>query len=272
MSFAPRRPAIACVLAVALVVPEPCHAWGQQGHRIVARIAAKNLLQTTRDKLRAILGVSDAALENAMASAAIWPDLIDRVATGTDNWHYINVPISALFAVAGNCDARGCIIAQIANMQNRLRNNLTGFTLLAPAKPARPMTSQELAFLIHFVGDLHQPLHAAVNGDRGGGCVDLATPLAHPGTTIPDTTNLHIAWDIDTVLAAMTLHDNNERATATALFQRFKHGTAITQGTAVDWARESSDLARSLIYQRLRIANYSAPPGACASNIAPVSI
>src|SRR4029453_2954032 len=100
MLVASRRLPIACVLAAVLAVPEPCHAWGQQGHRIVARIATKNLRQTTRDKLRAILGVSDGGLENAMASAAIWPDLIDRVATGSDRGHYIKVPISAHFSGA----------------------------------------------------------------------------------------------------------------------------------------------------------------------------
>ena len=272
MLVASRRLPIACVLAAVLAVPEPCHAWGQQGHRIVARIATKNLRHTTRDKLRAILGVSDGGLENAMASAAIWPDVIDRVATGSDRWHYINVPISAPFSVAGNCGGGDCVIAQIENMQNRLRNNLTGFTLLAPPRPARPMTSQELAFLIHMVGDLHQPLHAAVNGDRGGGCVELTQALTHPGTTIPDTTDVHIAWDIDTVLAAMKARTNNERAMANTLFQRFKQGAAVAQGTPLDWARESHDLARSLIYQRLKIANHSAPVGACAPNINPVSI
>ena len=263
---------IVSVLIGALVLPQPVLAWGQQGHRIVARIAAKRLLQSTRDKLRIILGVSDAALENAMASAAVWPDLLDRQATGTSKWHFINVPISAPFSTAGACDGGDCVIGQIENMQRRLRENVPGFRLLAPPRPPRPMTSQELAFLIHFVGDLHQPLHAAVNGDLGGGCVDLATPLVHPGTTIPDTTNLHIAWDVDTVVAAMKSHKNNERAMATALFQRVKQGAGITQGTPVDWARESSDLARSLVYQKLKIPNHSAPLGACAANITPVSI
>jgi hypothetical protein len=266
------RCAVIFVVVAALLVPEPCHAWGQQGHRIVARIATKNLLQTTRDKLGAILGVSDAALENAMASASIWPDLLDRQATGTSRWHFISVPISAPFSTSGLCDAGECVIGQIENMQHRLRNNVTGFKLLAAPRPPRPTTAQVVAFLIHFVGDIHQPLHAAVNGDIGGGCIDLAKPLMHPGTTIPDTTNLHIAWDIDTVLAAIKTHGNNERATASALFQRFKQGAAIAQTTPTDWARESSDLARSLIYQKLKIPNYSAPPGACARGIKPVSI
>ncbi len=265
-----RAAVVFCI--VGLLTPEPSHAWGRQGHRIVARIAAKNLLQTTRDKLRAILGAgaSASALESAMANASIWPDLIDRDATGTERWHFINVPIASPFSVSGLCTGGACVIAQIENMQNRLQNNLPGFKLQAPPQPPRTMTSQQLAFLIHFVGDIHQPLHAVVNGDRGGNCVRLTAPLVHPST--PDTTNLHSAWDVDEVLAVMRAHNNSEATTANALFQRFMQGDAVAQLTPTDWARESSDLARSLVYQRLKIPNHSAPPGQCASGIKPVSI
>lgn len=267
------RVVVFCVVA-ALLAPEPSHAWGRQGHRIVARIAAKNLLQTTRDKLRAILGVgaSASALENAMANASIWPDLIDRDATGTDRWHFINVPISSPFSVSGLCTGDACVITQIENMQNRLQHNLPGFTLKAPPQPPRTMTSQQLAFLIHFVGDIHQPLHAVVNGDRGGNCVRLTAPLVHPSSAMPDTTNLHSAWDVDEVLAVMRTHNDSEATTANVLFQRFTQGAAVAQLTPTDWARESSDLARSLVYQRLKIPNHSAAPGQCASGIKPVSI
>lgn len=261
-------------MLAALLAPGPCHAWGRQGHRIVARIAAKNLLQTTRDKVRAILGAgaSASALENAMANASVWPDLIDRDATGTERWHFINVPISSPFSVSGLCPGNACVIAQIENMRNRLQNNLPGFALKAPPQPPRTTTSQQLAFLIHFVGDIHQPLHAVVNGDRGGNCVRLTAPLVHPSTTMPDTTNLHSVWDVDAVLAVMRTHNDSEATTATVLFQRFTQGAAVAQLTPNDWARESGNLARSLVYQRLGIPHHSAAPGRCASGIKPVPI
>jgi hypothetical protein len=126
--------------------------------------------------------------------------------------------------------------------------------------------------LIHFVGDIHQPLHAVVNGDRGGNCVRLTAPLLHPGTPLPDTTNLHGAWDIDEVLAAMQTHGNSEAATAAVLFQRFKSGAGVMQLTPADWARESFDLARGLVYQTLKIPNHSSAPGKCAAGIKPVPV
>src|SRR5215471_3458286 len=148
-----RHTTVVFALIGALLVPQPGQAWGREGHRIVARIATKNLSQTTRDKLRAIFGLTtDAALENAMATAAVWPDRIDRRATGTDMWHYINVPISSPFSIAGTCANHDCVIDRIEEMQHRLQTNQKGFTLLAPPNPSRSMTSRELAFLVHFVG------------------------------------------------------------------------------------------------------------------------
>jgi nuclease S1 len=266
------RAAIALLVSV-LVVPAPLHAWGKEGHRIVARIAAKNLTQTTRDKLRRILGVTtDAALASAMAAAAVWPDRIDRAATGTSRWHFINVPIASSFSVAGHCPNHDCVLDRIEDLRHRLQTNESGFALLAPPNPPRTMTSQELAFLIHFVGDIHQPLHAAWNADRGGGCVRLTTPLVHDDGKNTDTTDLHLAWDIDTVLAAMKTHGGSEQATAAALFARFKKGASVPQGTPEQWARESNDLAKTVIYQRLGIPNYTTTSGDCATGITPVLI
>jgi nuclease S1 len=267
-----RRTLLIAALIASLLVPHPGLAWGREGHRIVARIAAKNLSQTARDKLRRILGVTtDAALATAMASAAIWPDRIDKAATGTARWHFINIPLGEPFSIDGHCANHDCVVDQIENMRSRLQKNQTGFSLLAPPSPPRGMTSQELAFLIHFVGDLHQPLHAITNGDRGGGCVPLSKPLIHRNGN-SDTTDLHIAWDIDTVLTVMTGHSGSEQATATALFARFKSGASISQGTPEQWARESNELARTAIYQKLGIPTYPTTTGDCARRITPVTI
>jgi hypothetical protein len=133
------------------------------------------------------------------------------------------------------------------------------------------MTSQELAFLIHFVGDVHQPLHAITNGDRGGGCQPLSKPLVHHDGN-QDMTDLHIAWDIDTVLAAMKGHGGSEQATATALFLRFKNGATVTQGTPADWTRESNALAKSAIYDTLSIAHHASIGGDCVTGIKPVTM
>src|SRR6202022_2218161 len=253
-----------------LLIARFSFAWGHEGHRVVAKIAAKNLSQDARKQVGAILGTNDAGLEAAMANAATWPDEIDKQATGTGNWHFVNVPVAAWFPLGGLCAPPDCVIDQIGNMSDRLGTNTSGFVLQMPPNPPRPMTSQELAFLIHLVGDIHQPLHTAANGDRGGNCVNLTHALTH-GDGSRATTELHAVWDVDEVLAVFKAL-GDEDATATALFQRFKSGAQVQQLTALDCARESNDLAKTDVYQKLQIPNHTALGNQCAAGIAPVNV
>ena len=260
---------IAGLLLTVLLTARFADAWGREGHHVVARIAARNLNQTARKKLAVILATNDAGLEAAMAAASTWPDEIDRKKTGTDRWHFIDVPITAPFSIAGLCPNHNCVLDRITEMQTRLATNAKGFTLATPPSPPRPMTSQEVAFLIHFVGDLHQPLHAATDGDRGGNCVALVHPLVHTDGT--RTTELHAVWDVDEVVA-MASGLGSEDAIVAALFQRFKNGAPVPQLLPADWARESNDLAKQDIYQKLHLPNHTAPPGQCATGIAKVDV
>src|ERR1035437_5839895 len=77
-----------------LLAVVPAWPWGREGHRVVALIAAKNLSAAARAKAAAILGTNDAGLDAAMAAAATWPDEINKPATGTANWHFVDVPVT----------------------------------------------------------------------------------------------------------------------------------------------------------------------------------
>jgi hypothetical protein len=258
--------ALSCLLAAG-----PVWGWGREGHRIVALLAAKNLSPTARAKVAAIFGTDDAGVEAAMAAASTWPDEINRNATGTANWHFINVPVTGPFSVGTLCAQHDCVIDRITEMEDRLRNNRIGFMLKSEPVPARPMTSQELAFLIHFIGDIHQPLHVSNDGDQGGNCVRLAQPLTHSDGR-RDTTKLHAVWDTDEVISVMKVL-GDENAAAAALYQRFRDGAAIAQLTPLDWARESNDLARKDIYGKLNIPHYDeTADNSCAPGIAELSI
>lgn len=258
------------VVTISLNHGASLHAWGREGHRIVARIAARNLSAEARPKLAKILGTTTANLELAMANAATWPDEIDKKTTGTGDWHFIDVPVTGPFGTSGLCPNHACVTDKIDELRGRLAANQTGFKLAVPPVPFRPMTSQEVAFLIHFVGDVHQPLHAATNGDRGGNCDKLTQKIVHSDQT--ETTELHKLWDVDEVMAVMARHGNAEAQTVSALFQRFKSGGfSVAQASAEDWAAESNDLARSAIYTRLHIPPRTAPAGQCAVGITPVA-
>jgi hypothetical protein len=260
---------IAVMLLAVLLTARLAAAWGREGHRVVARIAARNLNQNARKKVAVILATNDAGLEAAMAAASTWPDEIDKRQTGTELWHFIDVPITVPFSVSGLCPNHNCVLDRIDEMQNRLATNAKGFKLATPPSPPRPMTSQEMAFLIHFIGDVHQPLHAATDGDRGGNCVGLVHPIVHSDGT--KTTELHRVWDVDEVLATAKAL-GSENSIVAALFQRFKNGAQVPQLTPTDWAQESNDLAKKDIYQKLHLPNHTAPPGQCATGIAKIDV
>jgi hypothetical protein len=250
----------AFIIASTLIFPTTYFAWGTSGHRIVAKIAARNLSPNVRAKVVAILGTTDAGLEEAMATAATWPDDgLNKKKTKTGDWHFVDVSVSMPFSVGTLCDHHDCVLDRIAEMSRRLGMNELGFHLAARPNIPRTMTSQEFAFLTHFVGDIHQPLHAANNGDRGGNCEPLTNFILHQPF---DTKELHAAWDDDEVRAVMkVLGDENQ--TTTALFSRFQNGEQVDQLTPLDWARESNDLAKKDIYTKFNLPNHTAPPGTC---------
>lgn len=260
---------IAGVLLAVLSTAHSAAAWGKEGHRVVARIAARNLTPAVRKKVAVILATNDAGLEAAMAAASTWPDEIDKNKTGTEFWHFIDVPITEPFSITGLCQSHNCVLDRITEMQDRLATNAKGFALAMPPVPSRPMTSQEMAFLIHFIGDVHQPLHAANDGDRGGVCVHLIHPIVHSDGT--KTTHLHGAWDTDEVISTSKAL-GSESAIVTTLFNRFKNGATVSQLTPTDWAHESNDLARKDIYQKLHLPNHTAAPGQCATGIANIDV
>jgi hypothetical protein len=279
----PRRFSCLPLLLSLHLSTQPAWTWGRDGHRMVAKIATLQLTPATRAKLAAILQTDDAGLASAMAGASTWPDEISKRDTGSGNWHFINVPVTGPFSMDGLCgtDGTDCAPARIKDFSDRLRNNTAGFLLREAPQPMRPMVSQELAFLIHLVGDIHQPLHAAGNADRGGNCIRLTQGLKHEYGGY-DANELHAVWDVETVLAVFDHQDRRNRDRSVSdedhvtaeLFALYrKQAPAAWEKAGVDdWVRESNALARTNIYQKLQIPAYTAAPGQCAEGIAPVSI
>jgi hypothetical protein len=265
-----------------LLAVQPGWGWGRDGHRLVAKIAALKLNAPVRAKLAVIFNVKDDELNDAMADAATWPDEINKKTTGSRDWHFIDVPVTSPFSLEGLCGADGdCVTFRIKDFAELLRTNQPGFHLLTKPKPFRPVASQEVAFLIHFVGDIHQPLHSATNGDRGGNCVNLAEPIEHSDAS-QATTELHALWDVDTVLAVYSDLDtlnpdrtvSDEDHVAADLFADYQKAApgAWEKAGIEDWAKESNDLAKSNIYQKLSIPAHTAAAGQCATGIDPVTI
>ena len=172
--------------------------------------------------------------EDMFLAGSTWPDEVRSNRPDTYNWHFVDIPVGEThYDAARDCKAtdRGdCIIAEIA----RARAELTDSSRSAELK------AESLKFLIHFVGDLHQPLHAVDDHDRGGNDVKVSALGGDGGRA----TNLHAVWD--TGLIAMSTE--TEAARAARLLDDLKAHPVDVSLDVVKWAEESHDVALRVAY------------------------
>src|SRR5690348_7367619 len=144
------------LLVFLLAMPFPAYAWGPQGHEAIARIASDNLSPAAHLRISQLLGGDAPAL---MVLDSNWADEIRAGRPQTANWHFVNIEIGSKgYDARRDCAHDDCVVAQIQH----------DMTVLRDPKAPHPAKIEALRFLIHFVGDLHQPLHAADRHDKGG--------------------------------------------------------------------------------------------------------
>ncbi len=237
----------ALLLACGLSAPSPTLAWGFEGHQIVAEIARAFMTPKALASVDTML-VSDHSnnlTPHDMPSEAVWADVYRGAGhKETAQWHFIDIELDkpdlkiACFGYpdpgrsASQGPADDCITDKITEFAKELAN---------PATDADERIVA-LRYLLHFVGDVHQPLHAADNHDRGGNCVSLSLGG-------PRSQNLHSYWDTavveawgtDPVAVSKTL-------IATITPEQIK---TWSHGGAKDWAAESYEVARQSVYTPL---------------------
>jgi hypothetical protein len=158
-----------------LAAPSESFALGSEGHRIVAEIAEQYLTPDTARQVRELLGIENAT---SLADVANWADQIRGQRRETASWHVVDIPISGPGYDARRACPRGdCVVAKIKEFTAELQDG---------SLPARERL-EALKFVVHFVADVHQPLHASDNSDRGGNEIHVEF-LRHQ-------TNLHAVWD-----------------------------------------------------------------------------
>jgi hypothetical protein len=237
-----------------LALPSLASAWGPQGHRTVGAIADQLLTPRTRAAVAALLAddldkYGAPSGRTTLEAVAVWADEIRGTSASHERWHYDDVP------VCGSADkARYCPDGQCNSEQIKRLTRVLG----EPHASARER-NEALKWLVHLVGDLHQPLHAADNHDRGGSEVAVALEGVH--TRGRD--NLHRAWDTD--LVGLALGGKSRQAPprdvpALALEARQLLGLA-GEGTPDSWATESNNLARNVAYRYPGFACARLPAG-----------
>lgn len=164
-------------LACAFVAGD-ASAWSAEGHRIVAHVADAGLSPAARAEVERLL--ADEA-DPTLAGVATWADELrdndPALGKRSAKWHYINFDGRCGFEPPRDCKGDNCIVTQT----NRL------YRILADTSRDPAERTMALKFLVHFVGDLHQPMHASPRDDKGGN--DYQVNLRGEGT------NLHRIWD-----------------------------------------------------------------------------
>ena len=191
-----RRTRVSLLLFAALLAASPAAlAWSALGHRLVGAIAERHLDPAAEAQVRALLaGEPDPTL----AGVAYWADALRNDDPprfkATSRWHYINARGGGCdFDLARDCPDGGCVVAQIQRQR----------AILADRTRPREARRDALKFLVHLVGDAHQPMHAGDRTDAGGNQyqISLATalePEAYARDKYVDGvmgTNLHSVWD-----------------------------------------------------------------------------
>lgn len=213
------RPALLLAL---LLATAPALAWGRLGHRLVAELAWEGMTPTAR---AAALDLLQGEADPSLPGVANWADELRATDAGlgrrSARWHYVNIGGDGCeYEAIRDCPRGNCVVAAI-NAQAKI---------LADRGRSDAERLQALKFVVHFVGDVHQPLHAGRAADRGGN--------THQVNVGGEGSNLHALWDSG-MLGATGL---DEAAWLARLRQSpLPDGASagFTAASPVDWAEGS---------------------------------
>ena len=161
------------VFSAALLSGQAAHAWGAEGHRLIAELAQEQLSPEARAKVQALLDEEPGA---TLPSIATWADEVRSPSTAA--WHYTNFDreLGCRYDAARNCPDGHCVVGAIERQ----------LQVLGSDRPSDERL-KALKWVVHLVGDAHQPLHAGLAGDKGGNLYQIQA-YGRGG-------NLHSLWD-----------------------------------------------------------------------------
>lgn len=221
------------IAAVAvLLLPCLAFAWGGDGHQIVALIAEERLKPATKAAIHGLLG-ADANISDA--EVCNWADQIKRERRNTAPWHYVDIPTTQPSYAAARDGRDG---ANVIDAIERFE------TVLADKSKPKEERAEALKFIVHFVGDVHQPLHCADrNGDHGGNG-RLVFFLGRRRAV-----NLHMVWDSQILIRRKGTTRILDYALALNAKISDLQAAEWQKGTPVNWANESHDVAVAVAYK-----------------------
>jgi hypothetical protein len=229
---------LTAILALILCAPIPSFAWGPEGHRVVADIARAHLTKSARGRVRELLGTDD------LASISTWADEVRNQRPETYGWHFVDIPWNAQgFSEPRDCyrfdekhpeanqDHHNCVVDRIEIFERTLANQ----------NASNADRVEALKFLVHFVGDIHQPLHA-IGEARGGNDIHVVEFGSPECGTRP--CNLHFVWDLGLIDHARREEVEYDAYLENLIIKRDLQKRA--GGSPEDWANESFHLAHQV--------------------------
>jgi len=194
--------------------------WGATGHRAVGEIATLHLSKKAKKEIEKILGGQGLALVSTYGDDIKSDDAYDKYYT----WHFVNFPFDTKYEDSEK-NNRGDIVMGIEHCISVLKD---------------PNSSEQdkvffLKFLVHLIGDLHQPLHVGRGEDKGGNDIKVEWHRRK--------SNLHRVWDSDMIgfynMSYSELVDNRNKLSKAQI-------TTIQEGSILDWTYESQALAKKV--------------------------
>jgi S1/P1 Nuclease len=227
---------MALAVTLACLAAGPAAAWGPEGHSIIAEIAQRRLTPQAAAMVAELLGRG-----HSLAAIASWADDIRDERPQTYNWHFVDIPLGVpTYDAKRDCkpDAQkgDCIVLELGRVRDDLRC-------------AKGETRAEaLKFAVHFVGDIHQPLHTVLEA-LGGNSIKVDVfmrGMTCTGTCEPTHTpsNFHMAWDIDLIHATVWDWGHYvDRLEGGWLKSDEAKKAGIDGGTPEQWANETHAVA-----------------------------
>ncbi|MFZ0701216.1 MAG: S1/P1 nuclease [Candidatus Acidiferrales bacterium] len=247
-------------LLAAVALAPSAWGWGCKGHEVIALIAEKNLTPHARAMAMQILASSPISPElrrycgdsglDPFADSSTWADDERSIERDTAGWHFIDIPLGISNGdISKYCPpTNGCVTSAITAQLAVLRN---------PEASAKDR-ADALRYVIHFIGDLHQPLHTTTNNDLGGNCVPVTFNGHDPeemntesGTYRP---NLHAVWDAG--LIEQFSQGETPQQLAAELENKFKPEIPAWKSAPIDmdaWVWQSHQIAQQITYGRLPV-------------------
>jgi hypothetical protein len=201
---------------LALTVASAAWGFGAEGHEVVAMVAESQLTPAAKAKVAALLAQEPGA---TLTSISTWAD--QHRSPQTSHWHFVDMPRgNCRYEPERDCPKGACVVAALRRET----------AVLASDEDAEERL-KALKYVVHFTGDVHQPLHAADANDRGGN--KFQVHWNNRGT------NLHHIWD-DNLIEAI---DPDAARLSTSLEKRTLKHSYTNSNDPVAWAEESCAIA-----------------------------